>query len=241
VDSVPATDDAALSVQPRRFLFMGRLHEKKRLDLLLDAWTLAGVAEQAELTIAGTGEGAYAERIIARCQGTPGVRYVGYLAGADRQRTQVQSTFGILTSLSEGQPLGVLESLACGRPCIVSSGCRMPMIAGGRLGWLADEAQSIAEAMRSACDLPASEYRDMAQRCRTYVSEHHDWHANAGRLSDLYRGLMQPRQQEVASLMPSSGWRPSRLGASAAIAANSRLRPSPAFPRRQRPGVRIIR
>jgi glycosyltransferase involved in cell wall biosynthesis len=190
VEAVEAADALALADRKRRFLYMGRLHEKKRLDLLLEAWSQASIAEQAELVIAGSGEGAYAERIIARCHETLGVRYVGYLAGADRAQAQAQSTFGILTSLSEGQPLSVLESLACGRPCIATSGCRMPMIERERLGWLGDEVAAIADAMRSACYLPDSEYRAMARRCRTYVKDNHDWHANAHRMGDTYRQVM---------------------------------------------------
>ncbi len=189
VEAVDTTDAAAHADAKRRFLFMGRLHEKKRLDLLLDAWAQASIAGLAELVIAGTGEGAYAERIIARCRAIPGVRYVGYLAGPDREQAQRESTFGILTSLSEGQPLSILESLASGRPCIVSTGCRMPMIEEERLGWLGDEVQTIALAIRSACTLPDSDYQAMVHRCRTYVRAHHDWQANARRLSDYYQQL----------------------------------------------------
>ncbi len=205
VDLVATSDAPAHAERKRRFLYMGRLHEKKRLDLLLDAWMQASISEHAELVIAGAGEGAYAERIIARCTEILGVRYVGYLSGPERVQAQAQSAYGILTSLSEGQPLGVLESLACGRPCIVSSGCRMPEIVAAGMGWLGDEVQTIADAMRLACHLPLGEYRAMAQRCRDYVREHHDWQANARRLGDLYRQVLLQGRSRMPIPLRASG------------------------------------
>jgi glycosyltransferase involved in cell wall biosynthesis len=187
VDAVDAAGDAPHTDDKRRFLYMGRLHEKKRLDLLLDAWEEASIAGMAELVVAGNGDGEYAQHIIARCHDTAGVSYVGYLAGSEREQAQRRSSFGILTSLSEGQPLSVLESLAHGRPCIVSTGCRMPMIDDERLGWLGDDVVTIAMALRSACTLPDADYQAMGQRCRAYVKTHHDWQANGRRLSDYYQ------------------------------------------------------
>jgi hypothetical protein len=52
-------------------------------------------------------------------------------------------------------------------------------------------------AMRSACSLPRSDYRAMAQRCRAYVREHHDWHANAHRLGELYRHVTRKGQNRI--------------------------------------------
>lgn len=205
VERVDTTDEGARPDHKRQFLFMGRLHEKKRLDLLLDAWMQASITEEAELVIAGSGEGPYADRIIARCKETMGVRYLGYLSGPERAQCQAQSTFGILTSLSEGQPMGILESLACGRPCIVSTGCRMPMISEERLGWVGDEVSSIAEALRSACYVPPFEYRSMVKRCRAYVRKHHDWHANSRRLSELYRQLAPQATSRTPTPMRASG------------------------------------
>lgn len=172
------------------FLFMGRLHEKKRLDLLLDSWLLASVGGHAKLIIAGAGIGPYAERIIARCTSTPGVTYAGYLSGHAQRTAQAKSTFGILTSLSEGQPLGILESLAGGRPCIVTTGCCMPMITEHRLGWQADRVESLAQSIRSACSISSSDYQSMAMRCRDYVKCHHDRQRNSSRLGELYQQLM---------------------------------------------------
>jgi len=208
VEQGDSADETTCSDAKCQFLFMGRLHEKKRLDLLLDAWSLASIAGTAELVIAGTGEGAYAERIIARCQDTRGVRYAGYLSGSARIHAQEQSTYGILTSLSEGQPLGILESLACGRPCIVSTGCRMPMIVDEQLGWLGDEVQSIANAIRSASLLPIADYRAMVQRCRVYVRDNHDWHENSRRLGDLYHQvILQGQGRSSSPMIPSTTFR----------------------------------
>jgi glycosyltransferase involved in cell wall biosynthesis len=173
------------------FLFMGRLHEKKRLDLLLDAWCVASVGRHAELIIAGNGNGPYADRIIARCGSIAGVTYAGYLSGDAQRAAQAKSSFGILTSLSEGQPLGILESLASGRPCIVTSGCRMPMISERSLGWQADQVETLALAIRTACAMSSSDYHAISMRCRAYVKSHHDWQRNSCRLGELYQQLIK--------------------------------------------------
>jgi glycosyltransferase involved in cell wall biosynthesis len=190
VDQVGLDEAVKAPAARPRFLFMGRLHEKKRLDLLLDSWSLASVGGHAELMIAGTGNGPYADRIIARCKSIPGVTYAGYLTGHAQRTAQASSAFGILTSLSEGQPLAILESLASGRPCIVTTGCRMPIIPELQLGWQADQVETLAQAIRAACAISSSDYQAMVARCRTYVKSHHDWQRNSARLSELYRQLV---------------------------------------------------
>ena len=127
------------------------------------------------------------------CAASPQGRPIDWpSASGDAQRTaQAKSTFGILTSLSEGQPLGILESLASGRPCIVTTGCRMPMIPEQRLGWQADQVETLALAIRAACAISGPDYQAMSARCRTYVKSHHDWQRNSGRLGELYQQLME--------------------------------------------------
>lgn len=65
--------------------------------------------------------------------------------------------FTILTSISEGQPLSVLESLAAGRPCVTTDvGCCRELLEGdgidnfGRAGFTASPMQS--QAIANACE-----------------------------------------------------------------------------------------
>lgn len=101
-------------------LFLGRLHHKKGLDLLLHA--LAGAPKAPPLLVAGPDDGEeHALRRLARALGLEArVHWLGPVTGAAKWALLQHASAHVLPSRSENFGNTVLESLAVGCPVLVT-------------------------------------------------------------------------------------------------------------------------
>jgi glycosyltransferase involved in cell wall biosynthesis len=171
------------------FLYCGRISEQKNLDLLLDAWAIADLANCAQLFLAGHDDSPYAKRILSRASTLPGLRLLGRISGKDKADAFAASHFGVLSSQAEGLSISLLESLACGRPAIATTACHMPDITGRNLGWIADDPHTYAAALREACNLDSRRRLEMSNNCRDYICAYHHWPTLGNRMGHLYMDL----------------------------------------------------
>ncbi len=147
----PPRRDSTRTGRRTRFLFVGRLIERKGLDVLLRAFARF---DGGELWIAGDGpiEGAVAEAAA----GDPRIRLFGHVAGADLDELYRQVDVLVVPSLYEPWGLVVHEGLAFGLPVITTdqTGAAYDLIDSGVNGYIvtAGSAEGTAEAMRSVAD-----------------------------------------------------------------------------------------
>jgi glycosyltransferase involved in cell wall biosynthesis len=99
-------------------LFMGRLTEKKRVDLLIEAFSRIALDEsETKLVIAGPDEGSMRADLerLARQRGLEHrVAFVGMLQGLDKLAALSAADVWVLPSHSEGGSLAATEALAAG-------------------------------------------------------------------------------------------------------------------------------
>ena len=103
-------------------LFLGRMHPKKGLDLLIPAFA-KGAPSNAVLAIVGSGDADYEaelRRLVSALGIERRVKFAGFLRGQDRVAAYADSNLFVLPSYSENFANTVLESLAAGTPVIVS-------------------------------------------------------------------------------------------------------------------------
>jgi glycosyltransferase involved in cell wall biosynthesis len=110
----------------RRFLvFLGRVHEKKGVDLLLRAFAhaRAGQAKDLHLVIAGPGTPelfAQLKSLSGELGVTERVHWTGLLQGALKWGALRAAEAFVLASHQENFGLAVVEALACGVPVLIS-------------------------------------------------------------------------------------------------------------------------
>jgi glycosyltransferase involved in cell wall biosynthesis len=169
-------------------LFLGRLHPKKRLDLLIRAF-LAGAPPTFRLVVAGPDEGGLWDRLMGE-QLRNGVASrlvrVGTVGGADKVTLLAGARLFALPSEHENFGIAALEALAAGTPILLSP--HVDLAAAAVDAGLVRTAPLDLEAWRqrfAALDEDASD-EDSAQQARRWVSEHYTWDRIATELVECY-------------------------------------------------------
>jgi glycosyltransferase involved in cell wall biosynthesis len=108
----------------RFFLFLGRLHEKKGCDLLIQAFAaLQNSSERIQLVIAGPcaddGYRHHLQQLAAAEKGM--ISFPGMLSGAVKWGALSAAEAFVLPSHQENFGIAVVEALACGTPVLISN------------------------------------------------------------------------------------------------------------------------
>jgi glycosyltransferase involved in cell wall biosynthesis len=137
----------------RIVLFLGRIHPKKGLHLLLRAWARTVKAEDVHLVIAGPDSEdtqARLEQMTDELKMRRSVTFTGMLTGDRKWSALAAASLFVLPSYSEGFSVAVLEALATGIPVVVTTSCHIPEVALHHCGWVINPAlgpleQALAE------------------------------------------------------------------------------------------------
>jgi len=179
VDSVIAAGPFAL--------FLGRLSRKKNLDLLVRAVArVPGI----RLVIAGGDEdglGPALDRLAAELGERDRVARVGEVVGAAKRRLLAAARVLVLPSTSENFGNVVLESLAEGRPVIVSPGVgAREIVESSRGGWVVEpQPEALSEALARVVAEAVEADRRGAEG-RRVVLEQFGWEKIAARMRTIY-------------------------------------------------------
>lgn len=140
--NTPENHKTSFSDDAIRAVFIGRLDMfHKGLDMLLEALTqLHSVLLKANFFLDIYGPRRYdfdkIEKEIEQRQISDIVAIHNEVSGADKERVLLQADLFIMTSRFEGHPMGLIEALAYGLPCLVTPGTNMAdKIAQADAGW----------------------------------------------------------------------------------------------------------
>jgi glycosyltransferase involved in cell wall biosynthesis len=171
-------------------LFLGRLHYKKGLDYLAEAFAqLTRTNADVQLVVAGP-DGGDRERFEHRVQSLAireRVHVVGPLYGPEKLAALVDAECLCLPSRQEGFSLAVTEALACGVPPIISESCHFPEVAEAGAGEVVPlEAGAIAAALGRVLSDPQRRER-MGAAGQKLVASRYTWPRVAEQTLEAYR------------------------------------------------------
>ena len=175
------------------FLFLGRIVERKGVDLLLLALEKSMQRINAKVVIAGDGPAMESMQHLARrLRIDHRVHFVGHVDGDDKTWLLQNAISTVMPSrMSEGFPLVVLESFAAGRPMIAS---RIPglreLVEHGRNGLLInpDSPDSLSNALVDLALSPAKA-NALGANARNFAAQH-DWTRIGRRYIELFERLI---------------------------------------------------
>ncbi|HEX4085521.1 MAG TPA: glycosyltransferase [Chthoniobacteraceae bacterium] len=179
----------------KTLLYLGRLHPKKGLPDLLVAWSRMEpkVRKQWRLVIAGWDERGHKQelnRISAAYRIDASIFLPGPLFGDEKKSAFHHCDAFILPSLSEGQPMGVLEAWAWGKPVLMTPQCNLPE------GFDADAAvriepgnDGILNGLTELAAMDDAARAAMGERGRNLVRERFAWPVIAADMAGVYQWL----------------------------------------------------
>ena len=174
-------------------LVLSRLHPKKGLDVLVDAFlSLLEKPQFAEwrLVLAGDGPAEYVSMLKAQSRSEK-ITFTGWLEGDEKEAVLRGASLLALPSHQENFGLCVMEALAQSVPVLVSPNVNLAEeIAAADAGWVAPvDKSALADTLAAAL----ADRDDLARRGRAgrQLSQKYSWENSARALADLYRTLIQ--------------------------------------------------
>jgi glycosyltransferase involved in cell wall biosynthesis len=178
----------------RLVLFLSRIHFKKGLDILCQAW--AQVSRQwpdAHLVLAGPdfeNTRVSVEKLISSLGISPRVTFTGMLGGDLKWSGLSAAECLVLPSYSEGLSVSVLEAMGMGLPVIITRQCNLPEVASHDCGWVIEpETGPLAAALDELLRTPAPRVSEIAANGRQLVARRYSWAGIGERMSAVYEWL----------------------------------------------------
>ena len=179
----PTCDDRerlAVRGDRRTLLFLGRIHPKKGLDLLIDAWAHVGDAsDEWKIVIAGPDELGHRSELeaAARQRGIEGdVSFVGTVEGTAKRALLQSADAFILPSRSEGFPVALIEAMASCLPVVATRAANVAGIEKRGAGFECDpDSDSVVTALRRLLALDDRSRTEMGANGRAWVEADFTW------------------------------------------------------------------
>jgi poly(glycerol-phosphate) alpha-glucosyltransferase len=176
-------------------LYLGRLHPKKGLSILLRGWKEAFKHEQDWiLVIAGWDQGGHRrelEQLTRELKIAGSVQFTGPLFGKARDTAYQNADAFVLPSLSEGQPLVVLEAWSHARPVLMTQECNLPEgFENGAAIRMSATVEGVAGALGKLFASEKSALEEMGCRGRDLVICNFSWSQIASQMFAVYKWLL---------------------------------------------------
>jgi poly(glycerol-phosphate) alpha-glucosyltransferase len=176
-------------------LYLGRLHPKKGLLSLLEAWKSVTVDQPAlrdtwKLCIAGWDQGGYEDKLKTFCAEQDlldSVAFLGPQFEADKLTCYRLCDAFILPSLSEGLPMVILEAWANAKPVLMTAECNLPEgFTTGAAIQIGTGADAIANGLRHLVALSDADRAAIGQKGLNLVQDRFAWPQLSRSLADVY-------------------------------------------------------
>ncbi|MCK6505832.1 glycosyltransferase family 4 protein [Myxococcota bacterium] len=191
IPAVPLEQAGLPDLVPGRFLLLlGRLVPEKGVEGLLQAYARAALDEPLVIVGGSSYSEAYVQALHRAAP--PGVRFTGPLHGARRDALLSNARALVLPSRLEGFPLAPLESLAAGRPVLLSDiPPHRELLEDTEAGWLVSPGvEPWTAALRQLVATPQARLAAMGAAGRAHVLSRYGWDDIADRTVGLYRQVM---------------------------------------------------
>ena len=166
-------------------LYMGRLQQRKGVDILVKAFQLADV-QDSRLLIVGPDEGML-DTVRALADGDERIVITGYLGGDERLKALSASDVFALPAIGEGLSMAVLEAMGAGLPVILSHGCNMTDVEPNGAGFVMDvSTDAIADKLRLLLT-DAGLRQQMGHASRQLITQKYTWEKVALKLDSVYQ------------------------------------------------------
>lgn len=175
-------------------IFLARIDPKKGLDLLAKAFSqVYAQFPQAHVVIAGpdnTGFLPVVQNYFAQAGCLEAVTFTGMLMGEIKYAALAAASIYVAPSYSEGFSMSVLEGMATGLPCVITTGCNFPEAGEAKAAYIVKvDADEIARKLIYCLKNPQLA-KQTGDRARNLILSRYTWENIATKLSDIYTTII---------------------------------------------------
>jgi len=111
------------------------------------------------------------------------------LAGSLKYAALAAASVYVAPSYSEGFSMSVLEGMAAGLPCVITTGCNFPEAAMAQAAHVVKiDADEITRALIQCLSHP-QQAKEMGDRARQLIFEHYTWERIAAKMIEVYTAI----------------------------------------------------
>lgn len=192
-DSYPCK--TSIDVVKKQVLFLSRVHVKKGIELLFEAWKRIHTDYQDwQLLVIGNGETEYIHSLENRVESLglkDSIKILPPVFGNDKIRLYQESALFCLPSYSENFGMVIAEAMSCGTPVITTTNCPWIILNDTKTGWCIDlSVDNLEYALREALTMSSAELYDMGQKASRLVYDNFDYRCVARKTLCLYKWLL---------------------------------------------------
>lgn len=179
--------------ETRRALFLSRIHPKKGLLNLVEAWRQIQPSNW-ELSIVGPDEGGHLAEVqtAVRAAGLQSqITFPGEMWGEARNRQYLEADLFVLPSFSENFGLVIAEALSYEVPVITTRATPWSELVERDCGWWIDTGlEPLISALRDALASPSARLQEMGGRGRNLIGERYGWAPIGSSMVALYEWML---------------------------------------------------
>jgi glycosyltransferase involved in cell wall biosynthesis len=174
----------------RKMVFLSRIHPKKGIELLLEAWRNSDTAGWS-LEIAGNGDENYIIKLNLSAQDLKNVHFVGVKYGEAKWDFLRLADVMVLPTYSENFGIVVAEALAVGVPVLTTTGTPWEDLESYNCGWWIDlSAENLKSTMSTVFNMPVSILETMGDNGINLIKEKYDIQAIGKNMVKLYKNIL---------------------------------------------------
>jgi len=173
-------------------LFLGRLDDEKRIDVLLRAVGLLN--DYPSLKVELVGDGGERQRLERLCEElgiSDRVKFLGHVSDEELPGIYERATVFVIPSIAELQSIATMEAMASGRPVIGADAMALPhLIHDGDNGYLfpPNDSDALADRLRRVLSADQTELNRLSENS-LHLIQSHDIKRTLSIFEDLYQGV----------------------------------------------------
>lgn len=181
----------------KKIVFLSRLHQKKGIENLIEAWSQVPdkIKETWSIDIVGNGEEKYIEELhyLITAKGLSEQIFIkDPMYGRDKLKAYQDAVLFVLPTYSENFGIVIAEALACSTPVITTKGTPWEELETTHSGWWIDiGVDPLKEALIKAIQTPAESLIQMGENGRKLIVEKYSIEAVAEQMLELYLWLLK--------------------------------------------------
>ncbi|MFN5254435.1 MAG: glycosyltransferase [Limnohabitans sp.] len=178
----------------RKILFVGRIHKKKGLDLLVSAFSeLLGIFPDWDLHIVGAIEDDdyidFLKKLVSDSAASNRIIFHGEFVGSEKIKLFRSSNLFVLPSHSENFGISVAEAMACGLPIITTNNTPWKDLDKINAGWSIDlSIENLKNSLKCALNLDDVALKVMGRNGSEFIKRY-DWKFLSVQYRDMYRSV----------------------------------------------------